>query len=86
MEGIRERISEIPEVDLRSTAMEDLWRVRRSGVEGGSVLVLWALGTARSTRRTEAPQSASKRPANGPDLFLVYQMGIKLQWWILLTC
>jgi hypothetical protein len=27
---------------------------------------VWAPGTARSMRRTEAPQSASSRPANGP--------------------
>lgn len=48
-----------------STAMEALCRVRRSEVGGGGVEV-WAPGTARSIRKTEAPQSASKRPANGP--------------------
>lgn len=48
-----------------STTIEDLWRVSRSEVGGGG-LGVWAPGMARSMRRTEAPQSASSRPANGP--------------------
>lgn len=65
MFGIRERSREMPDADLMSTAMEDLCRVSRSGVGGGGVEE-WAPGTARSMRRTVAPQSANKRPANGP--------------------
>lgn len=33
--GTRDLIKDIPAGDLRSTAMEDLCRVRRSGVGGG---------------------------------------------------
>lgn len=40
--------------DFRSSAMEDLWRVKRSGVGGGGVRVC-ARGWARSMRRTVAP-------------------------------
>ena len=65
MLGISDKIREMPAALLMSTAMDDLCRVRRSDVGGGGLLV-WAPGTARSIRRTEAPQSASKRPANGP--------------------
>lgn len=71
--GIRERMREMPEGDLMSTAMEALCRVRRSEVGGGGCEV-WAPGTARSMRRIEAPQSASKRPANGPDDYLYQQV------------
>jgi hypothetical protein len=49
--------------------MEALWRVRRSPVGGGSFVVSfeWVrFGIARSSLRTEAPLSASRRPANGP--------------------
>ena len=60
----------MPALDLMSTAIEDLWRVRRSEVGGGGLLVC-APSTARSMRRTEAPQSASRRPANGPSYHLV---------------
>ena len=55
--------------DFRSTAMDDLCLVRRSFVGGGrsEELVEWVRsGTARSIRRTEAPLSARRRPANGP--------------------
>jgi len=53
----------IPEGDFKSTAMEDLWRVSRSVVGGGSGAV-----EARSIRRTEAPLSARRRPAKGPGV------------------
>lgn len=62
--GIRDFTNWIPGGDFRSTAMEDLCRVRRSFVgvrerrEEGE--------TVRSRRRTEAPLSARRRPANGP--------------------
>ena len=49
--------------------MEALWRVRRSPVGGGSLVVSfeWVrFGIARSSLMTEAPLSASRRPANGP--------------------
>jgi len=57
-----------PEGDFRSTAIEDLWRVRRSDAGWGNLenLVCVLLGTARSTRRTEAPLSARRSPAKGP--------------------
>lgn len=58
-------IRSIPAVDLRSTEMELLCLVNRSEVGGGDEAVS-AFGLARSTRRTEAPKSASSRPANGP--------------------
>lgn len=59
----------IPDGALRSTAIEDLCRVRRSVVGGGSSEddVCERLGIARSMRRTEAPLSASRRPAKGPE-------------------
>lgn len=63
----------MPAADLMSTAMEDLCRVRRSEVGAGG-MGEWAPGTARSMRRTEAPQSASKRPANGPVDYLYQQV------------
>jgi hypothetical protein len=58
----------IPEEDLRSTAIDDLCRVRRSLVGGGRLKdeECERLGTARSIRRTEAPLSARRRPAKGP--------------------
>jgi hypothetical protein len=68
--GIKERMREMPVGLLISTAIEDLWRVSRSEVGGGGLLV-WAPGMARSMRRTEAPQSASRRPANGPGDWVV---------------
>jgi len=51
----------MPEGDFRSTAIEDLCRVRRSAVGArlGEVVL-------RSTRRTDAPLSARRRPAKGP--------------------
>lgn len=55
-----------PEGDLKSTAMELLCRVKRSAVGGGGLEVWVRLGTTRSTRMTEAPLSAKRRPANGP--------------------
>jgi hypothetical protein len=55
----------MPDGLLMSMVIEDLCRVKRSEVGGGGVEV-WDPGTARSMRRTEAPQSASSRPANGP--------------------
>jgi hypothetical protein len=49
--------------------MEDLCRVRKSGV-GGGIEVEWVRsGIARSIRRTDAPLSASSRPAKGPGLY-----------------
>ena len=57
--GRRALMNAIP--DFRSTAMEDLWRVRRSLVGGGFGDVV-----ARSIRRTVAPLSARRRPAKGP--------------------
>lgn len=60
----------VPEGDFRSTAMEDLCRVRRSFVGGGSLEaeVEWVkFGIERSIRRTEAPLSARRSPANGPE-------------------
>lgn len=50
-------MSAIPAGDFKSTAMEVLWRVRASGV---------AEVPGRSMRRTDAPASASRRPAKGP--------------------
>lgn len=47
----------MPAGDFKSTAMEDLCRVRASAV--GEV-------PGRSMRSTEAPASASRRPAKGP--------------------
>lgn len=63
-------MKEIPWGDFRSTAMEDLCRVRRSlvgggGLEEGDCGWVW-FGMARSIRRTEAPLSARRRPAKGP--------------------
>jgi hypothetical protein len=60
---MRDFINEIPAGDFKSTAMEALWRVRRSLVGGGLEEVV-----ARSIRRTEAPLSARRRPAKGPTL------------------
>lgn len=58
----------IPKGDLRSTAIEDLCRVSRSLVGGGGGASGEAeLEMARSTLRTEAPLSARRRPANGPE-------------------
>lgn len=54
-------MNEMPAGDFRSTAIEDLCRVRRSLVGGGFGLVV-----LRSIRRTEAPLSARRRPAKGP--------------------
>lgn len=52
--------------------MEDLRRVSWSFVGGGGVVwSLWAEGWARSIRRTVAPKSARRRPANGPGEVLV---------------
>lgn len=54
-------MKDMPEGDFKSTAIEALCRVSRSDVGAG-------LGeaVARSMRRTEAPLSARRRPANGP--------------------
>ena len=71
----------MPAADLMSTAIDVLWRVRRSEVGGGGVLV-WAPSTARSTRRTEAPQSASRRPANGPEIALLAGL---IEWTYIVT-
>ena len=57
----------IPAGDFRSTATEALCRVRRSPVGGGALP-----GEARSMRRTEAPLSAKRRPANGPTWHVIY--------------
>ncbi len=56
VDGMRERKSCFEAGDLRSRAIEDLSVVRRSeeGVEG------------RSTRMTEAPLLARRRPQKGP--------------------
>jgi hypothetical protein len=59
-----------PAPDLRSAAMEDLCRVRKSLVGGGSLLdddECVKFGIARSMRRTEAPLSARRSPAKGPE-------------------
>lgn len=48
-------MKDIPADDLRSTAIEDLCRVRRSAVGGGIEDVWVRLGIARSIRRTDAP-------------------------------
>jgi hypothetical protein len=50
--------------------MEDLCRVRKSLVGGGSLLdddECVKFGIARSMRRTEAPLSARRSPAKGPE-------------------
>lgn len=73
--GIKDFMSAIPEGDFRSTAMEDLCRVRRSFVGGGGFegACVWVtLGIARSIRKTEAPLSASRRPAKGPGILGQY--------------
>lgn len=59
----------IPEGDLRSTAMEDLWRVKRSAVWGGRFDECVLFGIARSIRKTDAPLSARSRPAKGPAYY-----------------
>lgn len=59
-----------PDGDFRSTAIEDLCRVRRSLVGGGDECE--RLGFARSMRRTEAPLSARSKPAKGPEKELSY--------------
>lgn len=67
--GIKDLIKSTPEGDFRSTAIEDLCLVRRSEVGGGSLEedALWVrFGIDRSIRKTDAPLSASRRPANGP--------------------
>lgn len=67
--GIRDLTKSTPEGDFRSTAIEDLCRARRSDVGGGSLDedTLWVrFGIDRSIRKTDAPLSASRRPANGP--------------------
>lgn len=56
----------MPERDFRSTAMEDLCRVRISSAGGENLLELIEcvkLGIERSICRTEAPLSARRRPA-----------------------
>ena len=75
--GRRDFTKEMPEVDFRSTAMEDLCRVRRSPVTGGSLLEFECVmfGIALSRRRTEAPLSASSRPAKGPGTVSCVDMG-----------
>jgi hypothetical protein len=55
---------------LRSRVMEDLWVARGSGVGSGRFCReeeegWWASGCGRSTRRTEAPQEARRRPQKG---------------------
>ena len=71
----------IPEADLRSTAIEDLCRVRRSLVGGGSSEEdeCVRLVIARSIRRTEAPLSARRRPAKGPmeELSCIFIKGVR---------
>jgi hypothetical protein len=66
---MRDLIKATPDEALRSTAIEDLCRVRRSVVGGGSLEDddCERLGIARSMRRTEAPLSARRRPAKGPE-------------------
>ena len=59
--GIRDFMKDMPEGDFKSTPIEALWRVRRSEVGVG-----FGEGEARSMRKTEAPLSARRRPANGP--------------------
>lgn len=69
--GMRALIKETPDGDFRSTAMEDLCRVRRSPVGGGRLDALGVcvkFGIERSIRRTEAPLSARRRPAKGPRI------------------
>jgi hypothetical protein len=56
-------MKDIPAGDFRSTAMEALLRVSRSEVGAG-----FGEEVVRSMRRTEAPLSARRRPANGPVL------------------
>lgn len=68
--GRRDLMRVRPEGDFRSMLMEDLYRVKRSvvgggvGEEDGEECVM--LGMDRSTRNTEAPASARRRPAKGP--------------------
>ena len=69
VEGRRALMNAVPDGDFRSTAMEDLCRVRRSAVGGGLGKVV-----LRSTRRTEAPLSARRRPAKGPGLGVLVKL------------
>ena len=73
----------MPLGDLRFTAIEDLCLVRRSFIGGGGfeASVEWVrFGTARSIRRTEAPLSARRRPANGPVMYAsVYRIWRRLK-------
>ena len=60
--------------------MEDLWRVRRSLVGGGRELGEgeWVrLGIARSMRSTEAPLSARRSPAKGPERLVSDVCGVE---------
>ena len=80
--GTKDFINAIPEADFKSTATEDLWRVMRSFVGGGGfdgVFVWVTLGIARSIRRTDAPLSASRRPANGPEWLGQYEWSCELR-------
>lgn len=55
-----------PPGDLRSTATEVL-RLESRSVDGACLPFAYVtFGTARSTLMTDAPLSASRRPANGP--------------------
>jgi hypothetical protein len=66
----------IPEAAFRSTAMDDLCRVRKSPVGGGLVELEWERpGIARSIRITEAPLSARRSPAKGPGHLLEILIG-----------
>ena len=60
----------MPAADFRSTAMDDFHLVKRSEVGGGRFAGDWEWvlpGIARSIRKTEAPLSARRRPAKGPE-------------------
>ena len=70
--GMSDFMKFTPLADFMSTAIEVLWRVRRSGVGAGgsSAACEWVrLGIARSMRSTAAPLSAKRSPAKGAERY-----------------